>query len=282
MPFPALYLLSDFFFVILYRLVGYRKKVVRQNLINAFPEKSATEIDKLVPAFYRNLCDIMVETLKLLSLNAEELTKRVKLTNTEIINPFIAAGKPVLVMGSHLANWEWALNAGVVNFNVPLDGIYKPLSNEFFDWLMLRLRSKLGGHLVPMKDTLRDFMRRKNIPRIISMLSDQTPPRGEIQYWTTFLNQDTPFFVGADKLAASFKYPVLFLGAHRVKRGFYEFRFEMLHDLEAPLGSEEFPITERYARRLENWIRQYPADYLWSHRRWKHKRPVENAVPEPL
>ena len=255
---------------------------MRQNLVNAFPEKSATEIDKLVPAFYRNLCDIMVETLKLLSLNAEELTKRVKLTNTEIINPFIAAGKPVLVMGSHLANWEWALNAGVVNFNVPLDGIYKPLSNEFFDWLMLRLRSKLGGHLVPMKDTLRDFMRRKNIPRIISMLSDQTPPRGEIQYWTTFLNQETPFFVGADKLAASFKYPVLFLGAHRVKRGYYEFRFEMLHDLEAPLGSEEFPITERYARQLENWIRQYPADYLWSHRRWKHKRPVVSAVPEPL
>lgn len=225
-----------------------------------------------MPAFYQNLCDLIVETIKLLSLDAEAVRKRVKLTNTEIIDPFIAAGKPVLVMGSHLANWEWALNAGVVNFSVPLDGIYKPLSNEFFDWLMLRLRSKLGCHLVPMKDTLRDFMRRKNIPRIISMLSDQTPPRGEIQFWTTFLNQETPFFVGGDKLAASFKYPVLFLGAHRIKRGYYEFTFEMLWDLSALPGEEEFPITERYARKLEKWIRQYPADYLWSHRRWKHKR----------
>ena len=245
---------------------------------NAFPEKSIAEINKLVPAFYHNLCDIILETLKLLTLDVTELRKRVKLNNIGIIDPYVAAGKPVLVLGSHLANWEWALNAGVVNFNVPLDGIYKPLSNEFFDWLMLRLRTHLGAHLVPMKDTLRDFMRRKNIPRVISMLSDQTPPRGEIQFWTTFLNQETPFFVGGDKLAASFKYPVMFLGAHRVKRGYYEFTFELLSDLSAFPVEEEFPITERYARKLENWIRQYPADYLWSHRRWKHKKPVTEPV----
>ena len=140
---------------------------------------------------------------------------------------------------------------------------------------MLRLRTHLGAHLIPMKDTLRDFMRRKSIPRIISMLSDQTPPRGEIQYWTTFLNQETAFYVGADKLSASFKYPVIFVGNRRVKRGHYEFKFEMLHDLVSPLGSEEFPITERYARKLEKWIQDNPADYLWSHRRWKHKRPAD-------
>lgn len=283
LPFPVLYLLADFCYLVVYRLLGYRKKVVRQNLQNAFPEKTTAEINLLIPAFYHNLCDIIVETIKLLSLGPEELSERVKLTNTELITPFVEAGKPVLVLGSHLANWEWALNAGVVNFNVPLDGIYKPLSNPFFDWLMLRLRSKLGAHLVPMKDTLRDFMRRQSIPRIISMLSDQTPPRGEIQFWTTFLNQDTPFFVGGDKLAASFKYPVLFLGARRLKRGHYEFRFEMLHDLETPFSPEEtFPITERYARRLEAWITENPADYLWSHRRWKHKKPAsEIKTPTP-
>src|SRR5688572_5463562 len=279
LPFPVLYLFSDFLYLIIYRFLGYRKKVVRQNLVNSFPEKTASEIDALVPKFYKNLCDIIVETLKLATISAEELRTRIKLLNTEIVNPFIAEGKPVLMMGSHLANWEWALPAGVVSFNLPLDGIYKPLNNDFFEWFMLRLRSRLGAHLIPMKDTLRDFMRRKNIPRIISMLSDQTPPRGEIQYWTTFLNQETAFYVGADKLSASFKYPVIFVGNRRVKRGHYEFKFEMLHDLVSPLGSEEFPITERYARKLEKWIQQNPADYLWSHRRWKHKRPAENPTP---
>jgi KDO2-lipid IV(A) lauroyltransferase len=273
LPFSVLYLLSDFLYLVIYRFIGYRKKVVRQNLVNSFPEKPAAEIDLLVPAFYANFCDIIVETLKLASVSAEEFRKHVTLTNTQIVEPFVAAGKPVIMMGSHLANWEWALPAGVVSFNVPLDGIYKPLTNEFFEWFMLRLRTRLGAHLIPMKDTLRDFMRRKNIPRIISMLSDQTPPRGEIQYWTTFLNQETAFYVGADKLSASFKYPVIFVGNRRIKRGHYEFRFEMLHDLEAPLGSEEFPVTERYARKLEEWISQNPADYLWSHRRWKHKKP---------
>ncbi len=280
LPFPVLYLLSDFFYLIIYRFIGYRKKVVFQNLINAFPEKSEAEIRKLVPAFYHNLCDIIVETLKLASISREEFKQHITLSNTQIVEPFVAAGKPVLMMGSHLANWEWALPAGVVSFDVPLDGIYKPLNNEFFEWFMLRLRSRLGAHLVPMKDTLRDFMRRKNTPRIISMLSDQTPPRGEIQYWTTFLNQDTGFYVGADKLSASFKYPVIFVGNRRLKRGHYEFRFEMLHDLETPLSPDsEFPVTERYARKLEEWIRQNPADYLWSHRRWKHKKPAENVVP---
>jgi Kdo2-lipid IVA lauroyltransferase/acyltransferase len=187
-----------------------------------------------------------------------------------------ASAGPVIILGSHQANWEWALPGAAAHFSFPADGIYKVLNNEFFEWFMLRTRTRFGQHLINMKDTLKDFIRRKNIPRAISMLSDQTPPRGEIQYWTTFLNQDTAFYVGADKLAATFKYPVFFVECVRLKRGFYEYRISQLWDGKTAFVNEEFPITERYARKLEKSIRQNPAAYLWSHKRWKHARPVKS------
>lgn len=274
LPFPVLYLLADFFYIILYHLVGYRKKVVAANLANAFPEKTEDERAELARLFYRNLCDVIVETLKLASISPEELRRRIRFTNLSLLQDNINAGASVIVLGSHLANWEWALSGGAVSFGFQVDGVYKPLTNDFFEWFMLRSRSRLGAHLFKMKDTLRDLISRKHIPRAISMLSDQTPPRGEIQYWTTFLHQDTPFFVGGDKLAASFKYPVLFLGAKRVKRGFYEFGFELIHDGKTELPKNDYIITETYARFLERWINDNPADYLWSHKRWKHKRPA--------
>ena len=277
LPFPVLYLFSDFLFFVLYRLTGYRKKVVRQNLERSFPEKTASEIDRLVPAFYRNLCDVIVETLKMATIPAAELHKRVTFPNPEVAFEHLEAGKPVIVLGSHLANWEWALSGAAVHFSFPADGVYKPLSNSFFEKFMLHTRTRLGAHLFPMKETLRDFIRRQKIPRLISLLSDQTPPKSEIQYWNTFLNQDTGFYVGADKLAASFHYPVIFVGAKRVKRGYYAYGFEAIYDGISPLREHE--VTERYARILERWIRENPADYLWSHRRWKHKRPELQKTP---
>lgn len=278
LPFPVLYLLSDFFFFILYRLAGYRKKVVAQNLANSFPEKSLSERKHMEVGFYRNLCDVIVETIKLASIKPTELKARVQYFNMEAVETLIQNGTQVIVLGSHLANWEWALPGGTVSFNFKMDGIYKPLNNSFFEWFMLRIRTRLGAHLVKMKDTLRDFMRQKQVPRAISMLSDQTPPGGEIQYWTNFLNQETAFYVGADKLSASFKYPVFFMGAKRVKRGFYEFELIPVQPKISGLPQPDYPVTEQYARLLERWIKENPADYLWSHRRWKHKRPVELQV----
>ena len=271
LPFPVLYFFSDFLFLLLYRVIGYRKKVVHQNMERSFPEKTTAEINALLPAFYRNLCDIIVETLKLATIDAKSLKERTRFLNPEVAFKHLEAGLPVIVLGSHLANWEWALSGAAVHFPFPADGVYKPLSSTFFERFMQHTRTRLGAHLFPMKDTLRDFIRRQKIPRLISLLSDQTPPKSEIQYWTTFLNQDTGFYVGADKLATSFHYPVIFVGAKRIKRGHYEYGFEAIYDGRSPVT--EFEITERYARILERWIRENPADYLWSHRRWKHKKP---------
>ncbi|MFT2008513.1 lysophospholipid acyltransferase family protein [Pontibacter sp. 13R65] len=277
-PLRVLYLFSDFLYLLIYYVIGYRKKVVLQNLRNSFPEKSEQEIQKTAKAFYRHFCDVVVEILKLRSMRSKEMRRRIVFTNQEVLDDFVQQGTPVITMGSHSGNWEWVLSAGAVQFGFPAEGVYKPLHNAFFEEFMLQTRRRLGARLIKMKDTMRDFVRNRKVPRVIAMLSDQTPPYGEIQFWTTFMNQDTPFFVGAEKLADSFGYPVLFLDVQRIKRGHYQLRFEVLTDGKTKPATTEgqYPVTEAFAQALERSIKQSPADYLWSHRRWKHKRPTAN------
>jgi KDO2-lipid IV(A) lauroyltransferase len=272
LPLPLLYVLSDFLFLLVYHVVGYRKKVVLQNLRNSFPEKGEQEIRRITKAFYKQFLEVVVEILKLASMDEAEMRRRIVFANQEVLDDFVKQGKPVITMGSHTGNWEWILSAGAVQFDFPAEGVYKPLSNAFFEEFMLYLRGRLGARLIKMKDTMRDFVKNRRVPRVIAMLSDQTPPYGEIQYWTTFLNQDTPFFVGAEKLANAFGYPVLFLDVCRIKRGYYRLTFEVLSDGTGKPMEGEFPITEAFAQKLEASLRRNPADYLWTHKRWKHKR----------
>ncbi|MBX0332824.1 lysophospholipid acyltransferase family protein [Pontibacter sp. HSC-14F20] len=273
LPLPVLYLLADFLFVLVYYVIGYRKKVVLQNLRNSFPEKSEQEIQGIARAFYRQFPDLIVEILKLASMDAAEMRRRIVFSNQEVLDDYVQRGGTVITMGSHSGNWEWILSAGAVQFGFPAEGVYKPLKNEFFEEFMLYLRGRLGARLIKMKDTMRDFVRNRKTPRVVAMLSDQTPPYGEIQFWTTFLNQDTPFFVGAEKLAHAFGCPVLFLDVERIKRGHYCLTFDVLSDGTTKPGEGTFLITEGFARKLETSIRRNPANYLWTHKRWKHKRP---------
>ncbi|MEJ8756168.1 lysophospholipid acyltransferase family protein [Pontibacter sp. H259] len=269
LPLPVLYLLADALYFLVYYVVGYRKKVVLSNLRNSFPEKPEAEIQSIAKAFYRQFADIVVEILKLRSMNSAEMERRICFANQEVLDNFVKSGTPVITMGSHSCNWEWVLSAGAVQFDFPAEGVYKPLNNPFFEDFMLRTRSRLGARLIKMKDTLRDFAANRNVSRVIAMLSDQTPLKSEITFWTTFLNQDTPFYEGAEKLAKKFKYPVLFLDIKRTKRGHYTLTFEVISDGT----SDTVPITELFAQKLEAAIRRAPANYLWTHKRWKHKRP---------
>lgn len=273
LPLPVLYLLADFLFVLSYHVIGYRKKVVLQNLRNSFPDKADTELKGIAKTFYRQFADIIVEILRLASMDAAEMRRRIVFSNQEVLNNFVQQKGTVITMGSHSCNWEWVLPAGVVQFGFPAEGIYKPLYNEFFEEFMLYLRSRLGARLIKMKDTMRDFVRNRKTQRVVAMLSDQTPPYGEIQFWTTFLHQDTPFFVGAEKLAHTFGCPVLFLDVERIKRGHYRLTFDVISDGSIKAEEGSFPITEAFARKLEASIRRNPANYLWTHKRWKHKRP---------
>jgi Kdo2-lipid IVA lauroyltransferase/acyltransferase len=282
LPFGVLYGLADALAWLVGRVVRYRRRVVDENLRKSFPERSAAERNQLARTFYRNLADALVETVKLLSIESAALIRRVELVNDAPLRACLTAGQTVLVLGSHSVNWEWVLPAGAAHL-APLraDGVYRPLNSRFADALMNYLRTRTGGRLVRMQDVGRDVVRQRATPRILCMMADQTPPGGEIQFYTTFLHQDTPFFVGPDKLAASFRLPVFFLSQERVRRGHYRYTVHPFYDGTTPLPIPPkqptddpalHPVTAAYARFLEADIRRAPADYLWSHKRWKNAR----------
>jgi KDO2-lipid IV(A) lauroyltransferase len=269
-PLRILYLLSDVLYIFSYYIFQYRKKVIKENLYKAFPEKTPEEINWITKKFYRNLTDIVVEIIKVLSLKKEELDRRVIATNINLPLKHLQQNESIIVLAGHQCNWEWLLSACMLKGGYPIDAVYKPLNSKFSDKLMLTIRSKFGATPVSMKDTLREQIRKKNIPHGLAMVADQTPLKNEIQYWTTFFNQDTPYYVGSDKIARLLNMPVFFVGMKRVKRGFYEITFKELG--LPPYTASEFDITEKYNQLLEEEIRNQPENWLWSHRRWKHKK----------
>lgn len=272
LPLSVLYFLSDVLRLLLYNILKYRVRVVRENLTNAFPEKSATEINDIERNFYRNLSDLIAESIKSISIGKTSIERRIKFENEDIPLKYLQSGQSIIVLTAHLCNWEWLLLGCSVRYPFPIDAIYKPLHKKEMDTLFYRTRSKFGANPVAMKDTLREMLRRKNIVRGIAMVADQTPPHGEIQYWTNFLNQKTAFFVGADKLAKKGNFPVIFAGMKREARGRYKVFFK---EISSPPYDTfgEFEIIQRYACTLEDTIHQAPSDWLWSHKRWKHKQP---------
>jgi len=271
MPMRALYIFSDLLYPFVYFIVGYRKKVVYENLRNAFPEKSEKEIEIIAKKFYRHFCDVLLEILKLLHISHEEINKRMKYRDP---NPFLdefATGKLVLGVLGHYNNWEWGTALGMQGpYNFA--SIYKPLTNKYFDKLMIKIRSQFGGELVPMAKTGRVMARyilEKKLT-VFNFIADQAPGRSEVQYWTTFLNQDTPVYLGIEKLARKTHQPVYFAKFIKIKRGYYEAVVEKLCDDCNDLQPNE--LTERHLRALEAAILEAPEYWLWSHRRWKIKR----------
>jgi len=284
LPFWFLYGVADVLALVLYRVVGYRRRVVRENLARSFPEKSEAERQQIERRFYRNLADILVETIKLCSMSAEQLARRFRYGASEVvITTYLEQGQTVLILGSHMGNWEWMLPAACGAYAPHrIASAYKPVSSWFAEALLTYLRTRAGGQLIRMQDVGRDVVRNRSVPRALCMIADQTPPGGEIQFFTRFLNQDTPFFVGGDKLAAGFRFPTFFLEMRKVRRGYYEATPHLIYDGLTPLPAPsrrdlddptQHPITERFARALEENIRRSPAEYLWSHKRWKNARP---------
>ena len=278
LPFFVLYGISDFAFFIIYRVIGYRKKVVFQNLRNSFPEKTNLEIKQIAKEFYKHIADLFIEFLKGYSISKDEMQERVKIVNLEIIKNYTDKNHSVIIVTGHISNWEWLLHP--LNLSgIPMDIVYQKLSSPLFDKLTLFIRSRFSiTPLIEKQDTLRKTMERKDITRALVLGSDQSPQNWKSAYWTTFLNQDSGFFTGTERIARKFDYPVFFSEMRRIKRGYYEIEFtEIANPNEfpsLPLGE----ITERFVRILDKSIQKYPSDYLWSHRRWKHKRDEEDVV----
>lgn len=275
LPMWALYAFSAFLYFLAYYVVRHRHKVIADQLEKVFPSKSARERAAIHRRFLHNFCDVLVEVLKSMSMNPGEMMARVRVRNIEVARAYLDAGKSVMLVTSHLCNWEWLLHGTVLQLGHPLDAAYKPLHDLWAERLMLRVRSRFGARLIPAKELLADFLRRRGVVRALAMNADQAPVSTDKRYWTKFLGQDTAFYIGAEQIARATRLPLLYLVMRRVARGRYEVEVRSLWDGREVL--EPNAITERYARACEADVLESPADWLWSYRRWRLQKPLYGA-----
>ena len=271
-PFSVFYIVSDLVFFLLYHIIGYRRKVVMQNLHNAFPDKSEQEIQIIAKRFYVYLCDLFLETFKTLVISKEAAVKHCRLTpeSKALFDKYHQEGKSIIIVMGHFGNWEWGGNTFSLLCRQQLYVIYHPLENKYFNNLICKMRNRFGNKLIAMKDTFKDMVKYKDEVNATAFIADQTP-QPDAAYWTTFLNQDTPVFKGTEKIAKKLNYPIVYISIKRQSRGYYEMSAETL--FENPKDTVDGEISEAHTRRLEADIKQQPEIWLWSHRRWKHKRP---------
>jgi Kdo2-lipid IVA lauroyltransferase/acyltransferase len=271
LPFPVLYFLSDVLFVVLYKMVGYRKKVVLQNIANSFPEKTHEEHLQIVSGFYKHFCDLVVESIKVFTISEEQVKQRFRFINSGYIDRYFEQGQGVILAGGHYNNWELfavAIDEAIKHQAVAL---YKSLNNKFLDEKIRSSRSKYGLRMISKKAT-KDEFEKNDKPRVIIFGVDQSPASAVNSYWGEFLNQDTGMSFGVEKYAKEYNYPVLYGRINKVKRGHYTFEFS--DAIEEPRKTSYGEITKRINHLLEKDIVAQPEYWLWSHKRWKHKRPV--------
>ena len=270
LPLWCLYFISDFLYLVIYKLIGYRTKVVRDNLKNSFPNKSDIEVICIEKKFYHHFFDLIIESIKSISITKNQMMKRLVFKNIEILNKYCDQNKSVVLTVSHYGNWEWGLLGVSLTAKQKMMGVYKRINDSFFNNLMNTARGRFGADLVEMKDSLRHIISTKYECKIIGLLADQSPVKNESNYWTTFLNQESSVYLGPEKIATKMNYPVLFCKIQKVKRGKYELYLEEL--CTNPEKTTKGEITSLYLRKSEQIINKNPEFWLWTHRRWKHKK----------
>lgn len=268
-----MYLLSDILYWVAYRLLGYRKSVVRRNLAASFPEKGEEERRRIERRFYRHLCDIMIEGIYNLFASPRSIMKRYHVENRELLNRYYEQGQSVVLMSAHYNSWEYMVTSLNMQFFHHGIGVGKPLSNKVLEPWVFRRRTRFGTEVV-YADNVRqvvDFYHEHKVPCVLMMLSDQSPAHADKAYWTTFLNQETAFLYGAEHFARKYNYPVFYYRVDKPRRGRYTVTFKLLCD--NPAAVPQYAIEEQYIRALEADLREKPEYWLWSHRRWKLRRP---------
>ena len=255
---------------ILLRVFRYRKSVISQGLNKSFPNKSTQEKKLITKYFYWNFAQFLTEFIKMFCISKKSIRKRILFKNKTLLQNYYYQGKDVILVLGHYGNWEWGLLAASLVSDHEMVGIYKPLSSSFWNQQIKKLRSKFGATLVSMKESVRYLLKQGNNPRLVGLIGDQTPTKNEIDYWTTFLNQETAVFSGTEKLAKKLNCPVVFAHIDKIKNGYYEVSFEVI--TENPQTHPEGEITNLHTKKLEEKIKERPELWLWSHRRWKHTR----------
>lgn len=271
LPFRILYLVSDFMYILMYHVLGYRKKVVMGNLKIAFPEKTQEELTEIMKRFYSHFLDIFMEMIKTFSISDKEIQKRFKLTNPHELEAFMSRNKNILLMSSHYANFEWLFS---LNLLVDHRGLaaYKKVKNKYLNNFIVRSRSRFNTTLVPTKE-IRDAIAQNDARDdsfIYGMLVDQSPKLVKTHHWSDFFGVKVPVITGTEMLAKKYNYAVMYIETTKIRRGFYETKMEILS--EDPRSVPDYEITDLFMKKLERKIREEPAYYFWTHKRFKHMK----------
>ncbi len=269
LPYFILYKISDFLYVIIYKFLRYRRNTVYTNIKNSFPEMNLTQINSLETRFYKHLCDLIVESIKGFTISEKQIKDRLKVINPGLVNNFADNNQSVILVGGHYNNWEIAAQAFSLYHKHDCIGIYKPIKNKFFNKKLSKSRTTFGLNLVSMigvKKILNDATRIK----AVIFGSDQSPSNAKKSYWLNFLNQETAVLFGAEKYAKEFNMPVIYVAINKIRRGYYEITYKII--TSQPKLTSHGSITESFTKELETQIINQPEYWLWSHKRWKHKK----------
>ena len=269
LPLSLLFFFARLLYYLLYYVIGYRKKVVRQNLTHSFPEKSLAEIKAIEKKFFLYLAELIFEIIKMSSISKAETLKRVKFTGLEQLEAHFAAGESVLACTGHYGNWELGTLALGLSISAKTMVIFKPIKNKIFETWFDCMRTKYGNVFIAMRQTLRGMATYKNEPTLLCFASDQSPTREETKYFVDFLHQQTAALLGVEKIAKSTQRPIYYFKVSIVKKGYYH--VEVLPMCLDPAKMDEFAITNLHFKFLENIIKEQPQYWLWSHKRWKFK-----------
>ena len=272
LPFPVLYLLSDCVCFLVYRIFKYRKRVVRGNIALALPHLSGKERTSIEKKFYAHLCDLFLEMIKTLSISKKEIEKRYTFSNMEVYHDLEKKEKSIALLCAHYASYEWAVS---MNYHIHFMGygVYKKLANPYFDTLVRKIRSKFKSQLIDSKETIPTMatnFRNKNYS-LYGLVSDQSPKLSTTHHWEKFMGIEVPVHTGGEMLAKKYDMNVIFLKTKKLKRGYYEGSFEILCD-ENIKDIPNYEITSNFLKLVEQQIYDAPEFYLWTHKRWKHKR----------
>ena len=268
-PFWLVHLCASILAFLLQYVVKYRVAVVRQNLKNAFPSYTNAALKEIEKKFYLNFCDVLLENIKLNSISKSTVRKRMKFLNPAVFSDLADTGKGVMLIGAHYNNWEWMALSLSTYLNEKMFSVYKPLNNKLSDRLMLNARARFGANIIPMQQFPKVVLKNKNRGAVHLMVADQSPHRSKLDFFCTFLNQDTPVYLGAEKLMKAANLNLYFVEVHRVKRGFYEMKIVPLNEQST---NEKGQATKMHLSHLEKMIINSPESWLWSHRRWKHSQ----------
>ncbi|MBR3726733.1 MAG: lysophospholipid acyltransferase family protein [Prevotella sp.] len=277
LPLRVHYVLSDVIFLLLYHILGYRKKVVRTNLQTSFPEKSQEELKQIERDYYHFFCDYVVESVKMMTISEQEMRRRMVFKNMEAVDSILAEGQSIALYLGHYCNWEWVTSLPLwLPANIQPGQIYHPIENRLTDQLFLRARQHFNSLCIPMQDTLRRLLEfsKSNRPMVIGYISDQKPHWVNIHHWVDFLNHDTPVLTGTERIVRKLNHAVFYIDMQRKRRGYYEAELKLI--TRHPQQMHEFEITDIYYQMLEKTIRRAPAYWLWSHDRWKRTREEFN------